>query len=118
MVRNRPKSGEEGFTGFLHDYLIAEKVGRSLNQSCADSFPRCPVSLSDFFSSKGSEEANDEANQASLTHLKNPQPEISENLEQNHSSTTNSLLADHEIVIEKDATSVRKKNPFGMENAI
>jgi hypothetical protein len=101
----------------FHDYLIAEKVGRSLNQSCADSFPRCPMSLYDFFSSKSSEADDDQINQASLINSNNTEQEASENLEYSHSSTTNHLT-DHEISIEKDATSARKKNPFGMENAI
>jgi hypothetical protein len=75
------------------------------------------MSLYDFFSSKSSESDDDQINQASIINSNNTEHEASENLEYSHSSTTNHLT-DHEITIEKDATSSRKKNPFGMENAI
>lgn len=98
--------------------MIAEKVGRSLNQSCADSFPRCPVSLSDFFSSNNTGEVDDTATKGSFVNLNSPHPDMSENLEHSsHSSITNKP-ADHEFLIEKDATSVRKKDPLGMENGL
>ncbi|XP_046641338.1 uncharacterized protein LOC124326496 isoform X2 [Daphnia pulicaria] len=79
-----PKSGDEGFIGFFHDYLIAKKVGRSLNQSCVDSFPRCPISLIDFFSSYSTSEVDHIATEDSFVNLKNPHLEMSKKME--HSS--------------------------------
>ncbi len=98
--------------------MIAEKVGRSLNQSCVDSFPRCPTSLIDFFSSYSSKSEVDHiATEGSFVNLKNPHLEMSKNMEHSHSSITNKLI-DRKFLIEKGATSVRKKDPFGMENRL
>lgn len=36
--------------GFLHDYVVAERVGYSMNQSCSESFPNCPISFFDSLS--------------------------------------------------------------------
>lgn len=47
----RPKKGDGGLGGFLHDYLVAERVGHSMNQTCAESFPICKMSIFDMFTS-------------------------------------------------------------------
>ncbi|XP_057378784.1 uncharacterized protein LOC130700814 [Daphnia carinata] len=115
-----PRKGETGFTGFLHDYLVAEKVGRSLNQSCSDSFPRCPLSLFEYFRSYGtSSAANDATNHDDVL---NPSS-ISEDAQPlRHSSSDtrddNGANRKMKMKVENDATSVRKKHPFRMGNEI
>ncbi|KAK4026968.1 Uncharacterized protein APZ42_017518 [Daphnia magna] len=113
-----PKKGETGFTGFLHDYLMAEKVGRSLNQSCSDSFPRCPLSLFEYFRSYGtSSAANDAANRDEILEPSSIPEEI-EPLKHSSFATRDDNGADHQMKMENDATSVRKKHPFGVGNEI
>lgn len=108
----------DAYHGFLHDYLMAEKVGRSLNQSCSDSFPRCPLSLFEYFRSYGtSSAANDAANRDEILEPSSIPEEI-EPLKHSSFATRDDNGADHQMKMENDATSVRKKHPFGVGNEI
>lgn len=97
-------------TGFLQDYLIAERVGHSHNQSCSESFPRCPLSLFDVFRSYGTNDHDDTINKINPADSKKNQ-EISEN---SMAWMSNNYQQNW---IEKDLTSVPKKHPFGMEKS-
>ncbi|KAI9563742.1 hypothetical protein GHT06_011206 [Daphnia sinensis] len=113
-----PKKGETGFTGFLHDYLEAEKVGRSLNQSCSDSFPRCPLSLIEYFRSYGTNNsANNVAYRDDILDPSSISIAIAP-LEHSSSETRHDKVAGHHMKMENEATSIRKKHPFGMGNEI
>ena len=95
-------------SGFLQDYLIAERVGHSSNQSCSDSFPRCPTSLFDVFHPFGTNHHVDEISQTKPLNSKTDQKMLKKKSDWTPKS----------IATTNQQTSVPKKHPFGMENLI
>lgn len=120
---NRPKSGKGGLTGFLGDYVVAERIGHANNQSCEESFPRCPTSIFGAFGSPKSDNnvvpeipVTEEPLEEDMHHQREPAP-INDQLE-NGVRLNSRKAVDKSRLMQFDHDVSVWTHPFGGNNHV